>query len=160
MNSTARETMTTFWLGDHLLGVRATDVREVIQDPTVTAIPLSPPVLGGVFNIRGELVTVLDLRRRLGLPDRQAGACIHMLVPTADGTVSLLVDRQGDVIEVDQAWFEPPPGGMAETARDCIRGAYKLPGHLLVVLDTARLFDLSAFDEEGNEGRERGEPPA
>jgi purine-binding chemotaxis protein CheW len=153
MSNAARETVTTFWLGGLLMGLRASEVREVVQQPTITPIPLLPPVVRGVFNVRGELVTVLDLRRRLGMPDEQMNSAIHLIVPTVDGTVSLLVDRQGDVIETDRASFEAPPSGIAEVARDCVLGAYKLPGRLLVVLDTSKLLDLRALEEELADGR-------
>jgi purine-binding chemotaxis protein CheW len=153
IGNAARETVTTFWLGGLLMGLRASEVREVVQDPTITPVPLLPPVIRGVFNVRGELVTVLDLRRRLGLPDEPMPAAVHLIIPTADGTVSLLVDRQGDVIETDRAAFEVPPTGIAEATRECILGAYKLPGRLLVVLDTSKLLDLRALEDDLSEGR-------
>ena len=149
MTANLREILTTCWVGDLLLGLPATDVREVIQHPPITAIPLAPPVLRGVFNVRGELVTVMDLRRRLGLPEADTAAATHMLIPTREGTVSLLVDRQGDLIEVDPATFETPPSGLADHARECVLGAYKLSDRLLIVLDTQRTLHLNDADELG-----------
>jgi purine-binding chemotaxis protein CheW len=157
MTGNVRETVTTFWLGGQLMGLRASEVREVVQDPPITPVPLLPPVIRGVFNVRGELVTVLDLRRRLGLPDEQSPSAIHLIVPTLDGTVSLLADRQGDVLETDRASFEAPPTGIAGVAGDCVLGAYKLPGRLLVVLDTGKLLDLRTFEDELADGRAANE---
>jgi purine-binding chemotaxis protein CheW len=153
MMSNARETVTTFWLGDLLMALPASEVREVVQDPSITPVPLLPPVIRGVFNVRGELVTVLDLRRRLGLPDEQSSSAVHLIIPTPDGTVSLLVDRQGDVMETDRAAFEAPPSGIAEGGRDCVLGVYKLPDRLMVLLDLGQLIDLRAFEDELPDGR-------
>jgi purine-binding chemotaxis protein CheW len=157
MTQGSRETFTTFYLGDLLLGVRAADVREVLKSPRVTPIPLSSPILRGVFNARGELVTVIDLRGRLGLPGGDQPPTTHVLISTSDGTVSLLVDREGDVIVVDGANFEPAPEGLAEAARVCVTGAYKLADRLLIVLDGAKLLNLddgeTSLEASGTMGR-------
>jgi purine-binding chemotaxis protein CheW len=129
----------TFLLAGHYFGVDVRRVQEVIRYQEMTRVPLAPPVVRGLINLRGQIVTALDLRRRLDLPDRPAGQQpVNVVVATDDGAVSLLVDEIGDVLEVPEAAFERPPETLRGPARDLIRGAYKLPDRLLLILDTAR----------------------
>ena len=134
----------TFFLNDLFLGIEVTCVQEVIRYQHLTRIPLAPGVIGGLMNLRGQIVTAIDLRRRLGLPPRGTGALpTNVVVRGDDGAVSLLVDEIGDVIEVDDDAFEAPPETLARDARELIRGAYKLKGRLLLVLDTTRALELA-----------------
>src|SRR5438128_7203570 len=95
-------------------------------------VPLAPPVGRGLLNLRGQIVTAIDLRRRLELPERPAEQLpINVVVHTDDGAVSLLVDEIGDVLEVPENLFERPPETLRGAARELIRGAYKLAGRLL-----------------------------
>ena len=88
---------------------------------------------------RGQIVTAIDLRRRLELPDRPGGEePVNVVVQTDDGAVSLLVDEIGDVLRVPAEAFEPPPETLRGPARELIRGAYKLDGRLLLILDPDR----------------------
>jgi len=90
----------------------------------------------GLINLRGRIVTALDLRRRLGLGDAPAGLRPKgVVVRSDDGVVSLLADEIGDVLEVEDSAFERPPETLDGEARELIRGAYKLPDRLLLVLD-------------------------
>src|SRR5262245_37434005 len=100
----------TFFLNDLFFGIEVQKVQEVIRFQQMTRIPRSPPVVSGLINLRGQIVTALDLRKRLGLPDRPADRLpMNVVVRGDDGTVSLLVDEIGDVIEVSADAFEPPP---------------------------------------------------
>jgi len=95
--------------------------------------------------LRGQIVTALDLRRRLELREREAGQRpMNVVVRTDDGVVSLLVDEIGDVVEVDQESFEPPPETLRGVARELVRGVYKLKDRLLLLLDTERVVNLDA----------------
>jgi purine-binding chemotaxis protein CheW len=137
----------TFFVRGLFLGLEVTCIQEVIRYQPLTVVPLTPSVIGGLMNLRGQIVTAIDLRHRLGLPPRDpAERPINVVVRTAEGAVSLLVDEIGDVIEVDDAAFERPPETLGEDARALIRGAYKLKGRLLLVLDAARTVD----PERGN----------
>ena len=134
----------TFTVDDLMLGVEVTQVQEVIRSQTMTRVPLASRVIHGLINLRGQIVTALDLRRRLDLPDRPDGdAPVNVVVRTDDGAVSLLVDEIGDVLDVPEGAFERPPETLAGPARDLIRGAYKLDGRLLLILDTDRAVDLA-----------------
>jgi purine-binding chemotaxis protein CheW len=129
----------TFLLGGHYFGIDVLKVQEVIRYQEMTRVPLAPPVVRGLINLRGQIVTAIDLRRRLDLPDQPAADLpVNVVVQTNDGAVSLLVDEIGDVVRVPAEAFERPPETLRGTARELIRGAYKLDGRLLLILDTER----------------------
>lgn len=135
----------TFSVAGLFLGLEVTCIQEVIRYQPLTVVPLAPEVIGGLMNLRGQIVTAIDLRRRLALPPRADGIKpINVVVRTGDGPVSLLVDEIGDVLEVEDSAFERPPDTLGDTARQLIRGAYKLKGRLLLVLDQARTLDQEA----------------
>ena len=126
----------TFSLGDNLFGVDAQNVQEVIRYQEMTRVPKAPLAISGLINLRGQIVTAVDLRTRLGLEPRTDDRLpMNVVVRSDDGAVSLLVDQIGDVIEVDSENFEEPPETLRGSARDLIRGAYKLDGKLLLLLD-------------------------
>ena len=134
---------TTFTLDGHLFGVEEETVQEVLRHQAATRVPLAPPAVGGLINLRGQVITAIDLRRRLGMPDRPEGALpMNVVVRTEDGAVSLLVDQIGEVLQTDAARFEPPPDTVTATARELIRGAFKLDHALLLSLDVPRAVEL------------------
>ncbi len=140
---TASQQFTTFTLDGHLFGVEVETVQEVIRYQEMTRVPLAPGAIGGLINLRGQVITALDLRHRLGIRQRPEGALpMNVVVRTEDGAVSLLVDQIGEVIETDARHFESPPDTVTAQARDLIRGAYKLDGTLLLALDVPRTVDL------------------
>lgn len=133
----------TFHVGDLFLGVEVLRVQEVIRAQPMTRVPLAPAEVSGLINLRGQIVTAIDLRRRLGLPDRAQGVepmCV--VARTDDGVVSLLVDEIGDVIEATEDGFERPPETLAGKAQGLIPGVYKLADRLLLVLDTDKTVAL------------------
>jgi purine-binding chemotaxis protein CheW len=133
----------TFHLGSLFLGIEVLRVQEVIRAQEMTRVPLASRAVTGLINLRGQIVTAIDLRRRLGLADRPAGTdAMNVVVRTDDGAVSLLVDEIGDVLEVTAEAFEAPPETLPADARGLIRGVYKLPDGLLLVLDTRRALEL------------------
>jgi purine-binding chemotaxis protein CheW len=133
----------TFFLDGHVFGTPVPKVQEVIQSQEMTRVPLAPEVVSGLINLRGQIVATIDLRRRLGLPDRPSGQMpMHVVVRTNDGAVSLLVDEIGDVIEVGESTLESPPETLQGFAREVVKGVYKLSGRLLLSLDIDRVVDL------------------
>jgi purine-binding chemotaxis protein CheW len=133
----------TFTLGEQCFGLDVLKVQEIVVPQPVTPVPLADPMVRGLMNLRGQIVTVIDLRRRLNLPALEQGRDpINVVVQTGDGAVSLLVDAIGDVLEVAEEQFELPPDTLQGPARDVICGAYKLPDRLLVVLDADRITSL------------------
>lgn len=130
----------TFHVDDLYLGVDVMEVQEVIRYQEMTAVPLAPEVVRGLINLRGQIVTALDLRRMLTLPPLEGELPPNVVIRDgADEAVSLLVDQIGDVVDTDEADFEPVPPTLAGPARDLVLGAYKLPHALLLVLDTQRV---------------------
>ena len=138
------EQFCTFFLDGHFFGVPVQQVQEVIRYQEMTRVPLVPKVVRGLINLRGQIVTAIDLRLRLGLTERPAGQLpMNVVVRTDDGALSLLVDEIGDVIEVEEKTFEEPPETLKGLAREMIRGVHKLPERLLLVLDTERAVDAA-----------------
>jgi purine-binding chemotaxis protein CheW len=142
--------LSTFWVGDDLFGVAVEDVQEVTRSHEVTPVPLAPAAVSGLMNLRGQVITVVDLRSRLGYPPRAAGAPTANVVVRADGsaaasggTVSLLVDRVEGFEDVTGEQFAERPDTVTGPARQLVTGAYKLPGRLLLALDLHRAIDLA-----------------
>ncbi len=145
----ATKQLCTFKLDGHLFGVDAQSVQEVIRYQEMTKVPMAPPAISGLINLRGQIVTAVDLRLRLGLGkldgDRKP---MNVVVRSDEGAVSLLVDQIGDVIEVDDRNFEEPPDTLSGTARDLILGAYKLEGQLLLLLNCDEAVQIAPHKKE------------
>ncbi|MDY7101963.1 MAG: chemotaxis protein CheW [Actinomycetota bacterium] len=134
----------TFTVADHLFGIEVLRVQEVIRHLEMTPVPLASRDISGLINLRGQIVTAIDLREKLDMPQRTDGKLpMNVVVRSEESSVSLLVDAIGDVIEVDQDAFERPPETMEGVARHLIRGAYKLDGRLLLVLDIERVLAVA-----------------
>ena len=135
----------TFFLHGHHFGVEVERVQEVLRHQQSTRVPLAAEVVRGLINLRGQIVTAIDLRARLGFPERTGGRDpMNVVIRADDGAVSLLVDEIADVIEVDEADWERRPETVQGLAREVISGAYKINGRLLLELDTARAIDTNA----------------
>jgi purine-binding chemotaxis protein CheW len=135
----------TFFAAGRFFGIDVLRVQEVLRCQPMTGVPLASEVIEGLINLRGQIVTAIDLRRRLGLAPRPAGELpMNLVVRTEDGAVSLLVDEIGDVLDVDPAAFERPPDNLDPAARDLVRGVYKLADRLMLVLDVDRAVDVAA----------------
>jgi len=135
----------TFSVDDRYVGIPVDRVQEVLLAQPLTPVPLAHEHISGLLNLRGQIVTAIDLRARLGLPARTADApSANVIVTTDGGPLSLLVDRLGDVVPVDDTTFEPPPDTLdAELARS-IKGAFKLDDALLLDLDLDEALDITS----------------
>jgi purine-binding chemotaxis protein CheW len=130
----------TFWLDGQRFGIEVLDVQEVLRTQSMTPVPLAPEAITGLINLRGQIITAIDLRQRLELPPRDDGAAsVNIVVRTEEGPVSLLVDSIGGVLEVDRADYELPPETISGAGRDLIAGVYKVDGPLLHVLEVERV---------------------
>lgn len=135
----------TFSVDNIFFGIEVLRVQEVLRYLEMTAVPLAPGVIEGLINLRGQIVTAVDMRRRLGLPKRTGGEMpMNMVVRSEDGPVSLLVDEIGDVLEVGSDSYEPVPDSIPREQREMILGVHKLDGRLLLVLDTERVLQIQA----------------
>ena len=137
-------TICTFHVGQLYLGVDVLKVQEVLKAQQMTLVPLADRTVSGLMNLRGQIVTAFDLRRRLGLADRDdAKPAINVVVRTPDGPVSLQVDEIGDVLELDNEQCEPVPNTLQGLPSELIHGVYKLDRQLLMVLDTERTLGIA-----------------
>lgn len=133
----------TFMVDDLFFGVEVLRVQEVIKYQNMTTIPLSPKTVEGLINLRGQIVTAIDLRSRLELQNREEGQePMNVVIQTEEGAVSLLVDEIGDVLELTEDTLEPPPPTIHGVARDLVTGVHKLQEQLLLILDTEKVITL------------------
>lgn len=136
----------TFRVADLWLGVEVQQVQEVIRAQVMTRVPLAGRSVGGLINLRGQIVTAIDVRERLGIPSCDGDQPpMNVVVRDEDDVVSLLVDEIGDVMEIDSDLFEPPPPTVSPEARRMMGGAFKLPNRLLLVLNTRQVLSDSHF---------------
>ncbi len=135
----------TFYLDRSLYGVEVNKVQEVLRDQEMTPVPLAPDVVRGLINLRGQIVTAIDLRRRIGRPAREGGGrSMNVVLRTEEGAVSLLVDEIGDVVEVEDSILERPPENLRGVSRELISRVAKLDRELLILLDTERVLAVPA----------------
>jgi len=135
----------TFHLGDTFMGVEVSRVQEVLRYQTMTQVPLASSVVEGLINLRGRIVTAIDLRRRIQLPPRPKEQLpMNVVVRDEDSIVSLLVDEIGDVLEVEDTEIRPPPSTLSGVAFGLISGVYKLESQLLLLLDIEQMFKIDA----------------
>lgn len=140
-----RGQFSTFFVADLFFGVDVLDVQEVLRAQQMTPVPQAPDVIEGLINLRGQIVTAIDMRRRLYLPPQDGDKpSMNIVIRTMDGAVSLLVDEIGDVLEMDAASYERPPQNLDPAAREIIRGVYKLKDRLLLVLDTEKAIEVDS----------------
>ena len=134
----------TFYVDTLFFGIDVLEVQEVLRYQEMTRVPLAPEVIEGLINLRGQIVTAIDMRRRLNLNPRSDGQTpMNTVVRTEDGAVSLLVDEIGDVITVDADAFERPPDNVTPEARELLQGVYKQKERLLLILDTKKAIGVA-----------------
>jgi purine-binding chemotaxis protein CheW len=144
----------TFYLDKLLFGVELKGVQEVIRTLDLTQVPLAPAVVSGLINLRGQIVTAVNLRLRLELEPQPAGMlAMNVVVRSEDGAVSLLVDEIGDVVEVEESTFEPPPETLRGAVREMILGVHKLNDRLMHVLDIEKACQMTEAPESAAVGR-------
>lgn len=135
----------TFFVNRIFFGVDVLRVQEVLPARPITRVPQAPNVIEGVINLRGQIVTAVDMRRRLHTEARASGASpINVILRTEDGPVSLLVDEIGEVVEADGSSYEHTPENVTPEARDLVRGVHKLDSGLLLILDADRAAGVPA----------------
>jgi purine-binding chemotaxis protein CheW len=125
----------TFWLAGELLALRVEDVQEVLMNQPLTPVPLAPDHIVGLLNLRGQIMPVIDLRRRLRFPPRAPGSDGNLLVMKSDDElVSLLVDNIGDVLELPESGWCPSPDTLAAEHRAFVFGICPIEGHVVLGL--------------------------
>lgn len=132
----------TLRINGQLFGVPILQVQDVLGQQNVTRIPLAPPQVAGSLNLRGRIVTAVDVRTCLGLPHVE-GISKKMSVVVENDTelYSLIIDQVGDVLSLPDAQFENTPATLDPTWRSVALGVYRLDGELLVILDVPKLLN-------------------
>ncbi|WP_392534441.1 chemotaxis protein CheW [Nostoc sp. C117] len=152
----AEQQICTFFLKGVYFGINVLHVKEVIRPQPITRIPLAPPDICGLINLRGQIITVIDLQRRLEMSEPQTQSNIklvdeaqgfNIIVNFEDEIVSLLVDNVGDVLEFSQNMFQPPPTTLKGKIRWMLVGAYPLPDGFLLVLDAEKILDVNLINK-------------
>ena len=135
----------TVTIDDQLFGLPIARVQDVFVPDRLTRVPLSPPEIAGVLNLRGRIVTAIDMRCRLGLPRRDGKIPpIAVGIELGGESYGLLVDAVGEVMKLAKDGCESNPVNLDARLADVMAGVYRLDGQLLVVLDVDRVFDTKS----------------
>ncbi|MBD2079052.1 chemotaxis protein CheW [Leptolyngbya sp. FACHB-17] len=141
----------TFYLKGSYFGIEIEQVQEIIRQPPLTRIPLAPPDICGLMNLRGQVIPVVDLPCRLGLRSASCGigeeTTYNVIVNTIDDVISFIVEDIGDILSCDSETFEPPPANLTAHIRGFLKGAYKLEQGFLLILDTIKISDSTKFSD-------------
>ena len=141
----SRAQYATFEVGGHHLGIRVLEVQEVLRQQLLTPVPLAPPVIAGLINLRGQIIPALEMRTVLHLSEPGEGeGTLSVVLRTETGPVSLQVDEIGDVLEIEAASVEAPPRNLETHLRTYLSGVCPMKERLLLMLDTGRIVDVSA----------------
>ena len=138
------QSLVTLTIADQLCGVPVLSVRDILGEQPITRIPLAPPEIAGSLNLRGRIVTAIDLRRRLGVPPAPPGTPRMSVVTEQGGDLyALLVDQVSEVMTPPETSFERNPPTRPPSWAEFCSGIYRLNGRLMVVLDIGRILALS-----------------
>ncbi len=133
----------TVTIGNQLFGISVQDVQDVFSPQAITRVPLAPPEVGGVLNLRGRIVTVIDVRQRLGLPSRKdVLSCMAVGIEKGGESYGLIIDQIGEVLRLEPEKFERSPENLDPKWRKVSKGVYRLEDTLLVVLDVDLLMNF------------------
>ena len=137
------QVLVTLTVAGQLCGIPVLAVRDILGEQVITRIPLAPPEIAGSLNLRGRIVTAIDLRRRLRLPPAPDGQARMSVVAEQGGELyALLVDSVSEVLSLDASLFERNPPTLEKTWAQFSTGIFRLDGRLLAVLDVVRLLAL------------------
>ena len=139
----ATEHLATFFLSREEYGVDVRLVQEIIRVTEITPVPRAPDSIKGVINLRGRIIPVIDLKKKLGLGDTDLGRRARIVVvKLRDRLVGLLVDAASQVLKVPVSSIDPAPDAVVEIAADYIRGVAKLPDRLIILMDLHKILSL------------------
>ena len=146
-----------FQVGRETYGVPITSLHEIVRVPEITAVPDAPESLEGVINLRGKIVSVMDLRKRFG--EKQVGLKKHnriLVVEHSGRLAGLIVDSASEVLKISADDVEPPPAVFQEGGLNCVTGLGKVRGRLMVLLDMSKLLAPGSLQVTSSEAK----PPA
>ena len=124
-------------------GIEVKHVRDVLRHQKVTSIPLAPPQVAGSLNLRGRIVTVIDLRKRLSLGETTSQTdCVFVVIDLKGELYSLMVDNVSEVLTIPASQIEKAPANLGNSWKDISTGIHKIPNELLVLVDVQVLLKL------------------
>lgn len=129
----------TFYIADRLYGIEVMKVQEITRELPMTGVPLAPNYVYGLINLRGQIATAIGLREMFGVKEEDTESKMNVICNVDGLLLSLLVDRIGDVMEVEDNQYEPPPKTVPNTIRRFMDGIYKTPNALLSILDISKV---------------------
>jgi purine-binding chemotaxis protein CheW len=148
-----------FQVGRETFGVPITSLHEIVRVPEITAVPDAPEFMEGVINLRGKIVSVIDLRKRFGEKQASSHRRNRILVVEHQGRLcGLIVDSASEVLKVPAADIEPPPTVMQEGGLNCVTGLAKYHGRLIMLLEMSKLLEFSGLRHEKSEGSDASTP--
>ncbi len=130
----------TFWLADFLFALPVEEVVEINRSLDITPVPQAPSYVQGIINLRGQILTAIDLAKRIGLK-REKEAHHNVIVGRDDEPLSLLVEQVGDVLEIPVSQIEDPPEVIEGLELQFVKNVSKLPDRLLVILDVKKILE-------------------
>lgn len=139
--ATSVEDVVTFRVGDQWFGVDVLQVQEVIGQQRIARVPLAAAGVAGFLNLRGQIVTAMDMHRRLEIPRAPSESLMNVVVRDGDELFALIVDEVGDVAAIAPDALEPPPANLAWAWSKVCTGIVKLDHGLLAIVDVTRLLD-------------------
>jgi purine-binding chemotaxis protein CheW len=135
-----------FQVGRETYGVPIAALHEIVRVPEITAVPDAPAYMEGVINLRGKIVSVIDLRKRFAKPATEAHRHARILVVEHRGRLAgMIVDAASEVIKLPEAEIEPAPAMMQEGGLECITGLGKYKGRLIILLDVGKLLSAEGM---------------
>ncbi|MCP3891451.1 MAG: purine-binding chemotaxis protein CheW [Desulfobulbaceae bacterium] len=135
--------LATFYVGDALCGMDILKVQEINKLMQMTKVPQAPDYVLGILNLRGQIVTIIDLGRKLGLGETNISQDPrNIIVNSAGGHVGLLVRRISDVVSADMEMREPAPANMSGIQGDYFTGVYKTDSNLIGILDVEKVLSI------------------
>src|SRR5579864_1455728 len=134
-----------FRVGNETYGVPITALHEIVRVPEITAVPDAPDYMEGVINLRGKIVSVIDLRKRFGIKETTPSRRNRILVVEYNGRLSgLIVDSASEVLKIPPTDIEPPPAVLQEGGLNCVTGLGKYQGRLIMLLDTSKILEFGS----------------
>src|SRR5579863_6198644 len=148
-----------FQIGRETYGVPITSLHEIVRVPEITAVPDAPEYLEGVINLRGKIVSVMDLRKRFGVKQASVKRQNRILVVEHSGRLAgLIVDSASEVVKIPSEDVEAPPAVFQEGGLNCVTGLGKVGGRLVVLLDMSKLLAPASLQIKGENGEKKAAP--
>jgi purine-binding chemotaxis protein CheW len=137
-----------FLVGEEEYGLELLRVKEVIRMRQITWLPKAPSCVKGIINLRGDVIPIIDLRERFGLPTQEQTATTRVIVVDVEGkSVGMVVDAASQVVRVPADQFEPPPMVLGQTSRDFITSVGKVDDRLIIMIDVERILSVEEMNQ-------------